>query len=205
MLNFLQNQQADEKICLFIRHSNRDRIPDGSFGDEVLLNTDGVINAINFGKKLAQINKFTIKNIIASPIMRCIQTAQNIAEGLLQTNQQRIKVREDFALAIPGMDSFDNLKLINHYCQNDIYDIYINLIRHGEIPGVVNLHNFENKTTDCILQYSQPKELSIFVTHDVNIAVYHFCRNKEILAKKDWAKFLSGLILVNDKFYNFSV
>ena len=42
---------VNEKISLLLRHADRDDIPQGSFGNEVLLNEKGKQNARSFGEK----------------------------------------------------------------------------------------------------------------------------------------------------------
>ncbi len=45
--------KENEKISLLLRHADRDDIPQGSFGNEILLNEKGKQNAQSFGEKLA--------------------------------------------------------------------------------------------------------------------------------------------------------
>jgi hypothetical protein len=40
----------NEKISLLLRHADRDDIPQGSFGNEILLNEKGKQNAQSFGE-----------------------------------------------------------------------------------------------------------------------------------------------------------
>lgn len=48
--------KVNEKISLLLRHADRDDIPKGSFGNEILLNHKGKQNAHSFGEKLAKKN-----------------------------------------------------------------------------------------------------------------------------------------------------
>jgi hypothetical protein len=56
-INFYYSES--NKLSLLIRHADRDKIPAGSFGNEVMLNEAGKINALNFGETLSdlKINK----------------------------------------------------------------------------------------------------------------------------------------------------
>ncbi|MDR0799327.1 MAG: hypothetical protein LBN18_06185 [Dysgonamonadaceae bacterium] len=53
MLTQIHKQYSKSaKLSLLIRHADRDKIPAGVFGNEVLLNEIGIKRATNFGKKL---------------------------------------------------------------------------------------------------------------------------------------------------------
>lgn len=47
MLTQIQKQYSEsDKLSLLIRHADRDKIPTGSFGNEVMLNETGKANAL---------------------------------------------------------------------------------------------------------------------------------------------------------------
>ena len=69
---------VNEKIALLLRHADREDIPQGSFGNEILLNEKGKQNAQSFGEKLAEIK---VNRIFTSPVGRCVQTAEYITKG----------------------------------------------------------------------------------------------------------------------------
>ena len=54
--SYLQSVQMkeNEKISLLLRHADRDDIPQGSFGNEILLNEKGKQNAQRFGEILSE-------------------------------------------------------------------------------------------------------------------------------------------------------
>jgi broad specificity phosphatase PhoE len=57
----------NDKISLLLRHADRANIPQGSFGNEILLNEKGKENAQRFGESLF---KRKINRIFTSPIGR---------------------------------------------------------------------------------------------------------------------------------------
>lgn len=74
MLSQIHKQySSSNKLSLLIRHANRDKIPTGSFGNEVMLNETGKANALKFGEALSDLK---ISKIMTSPIGRCVQTAE---------------------------------------------------------------------------------------------------------------------------------
>ena len=78
ILKDLEKFTKNQKIALLIRHSDRNEIPKDELGDDILLNELGLKNAETFGSHLAgyQINKS-----FSSPVMRCVQTAEQIRKG----------------------------------------------------------------------------------------------------------------------------
>ena len=70
--------KENEKISLLLRHADRDDIPQGSFGNEILLNEKGKQNAQRFGEILSERK---INRIFTSPVGRCVQTAEYITKG----------------------------------------------------------------------------------------------------------------------------
>jgi hypothetical protein len=69
MLTQIHNLYSESaKFSLLIRHADRDKIPVGKFGNDVLLNEKGKERALNFGKGLSN-----LKRIFTSPVRRCVQ------------------------------------------------------------------------------------------------------------------------------------
>jgi hypothetical protein len=50
-----KHYSENDKISLLIRHADRDKIPTGEFGNDVLLNEKGKERALNFGKSFVRI------------------------------------------------------------------------------------------------------------------------------------------------------
>ncbi len=92
--------KTNEKISLLIRHSDRDDIPQGSFGNEILLNEKGRQNAQSFGENLSGRK---INRIFTSPVGRCIQTAEFITKGYGSS----VEIIETTALGAPGLHITD--------------------------------------------------------------------------------------------------
>lgn len=74
----LNHYSETSKLSLLIRHGDRDKIPQGSFGNEILLNEKGKQNSIKFGESIKEMK---VNKILTSPVDRCIQTAEYIAKG----------------------------------------------------------------------------------------------------------------------------
>ncbi|GHT45132.1 hypothetical protein AGMMS49965_21820 [Bacteroidia bacterium] len=97
MVEQIQKHYSESnKLSLLIRHADRNKIPSGSFGNEVMLNETGKANALKFGEALSDLK---INKIMTSPIGRCVQTAEFIAKGY----GQAIDIIETKALGAPGL------------------------------------------------------------------------------------------------------
>ena len=77
-LTGLDEIEAVGSYSIFIRHGDRDKIPEGEFGNEVELNDLGFHRSFEYGTFLKQ---FKIKKIYSSPIIMCVQTAKTIRKG----------------------------------------------------------------------------------------------------------------------------
>lgn len=173
---------------LLIRHADRDKIPEGSFGNDILLNEKGIINAKYFGSKLSgkRINK-----IFTSPIKRCVQTADYISMGY----GAPIKIVETKALGAPGLHIYDE-KLAGEYFLKYGFDyMYDKFIRQVEIPGVYNADKINERITTFINDNSAADGSTIFVTHDMLIVFYDFSLSNKVYTKDNWINYLEGLIL----------
>jgi hypothetical protein len=49
--------------------------------------------------------------------------------------------------------------------------------------------------SDFINEQTDNKGLTIYVTHDSLIALYHYCYNKTIYTTNNWVQYLGGLII----------
>lgn len=189
----LKHYSASDKLSLLIRHSDRDKIPRGTFGNEILLNEKGKQNSLKFGESIAGLR---LNKILTSPIKRCIQTAELIAKGY----GKEIEIIETKALGDPGLHITDEKtagQFFLHYGFDEMYNRFVNEI---EIPGVLNASEFNRSFTNHLVENTTENGLTIFVTHDMLIAFYHYSLNKSIYKKENWIKYLSGLLLKNGKY-----
>ncbi|MDI1354215.1 MAG: histidine phosphatase family protein [bacterium] len=188
MIEAIKKHSADSKLALIIRHADRDKIPAGSFGNEVLLNAIGINNSIRFGKELMQ---HKINCIYTSPVERCVQTAHYLKDGY----KKEIPFHTTKALGDPGLHIADD-KLAGEFFLKYTFDEMYRRFMLGEtIPGVPSAQDFETKMTEFIKQNTIEDGLTIFITHDSLIAFYHYCLNKVVYTKENWVNYLSGIIL----------
>ena len=188
------NHYSDEhRLSLLIRHGDRDAIPEGSFGNEVLLNEKGKQNAKSFGESLSERK---LNKIFTSPVGRCIQTAEFITKGY----GNPVEIIETTALGAPGLHIADEKIAGEYYLKHGGLKMYDHFIQGVEIPGVPKIEELRNSLTNFISENTNDNGLTLFISHDMLIAFYHYSINKTIYTKENWVKYLSGLTLKNGRY-----
>lgn len=188
MIEQLKNHPADSKLAMLIRHADRERIPDGEFGNEIPINEEGKMNAIALGEKLQGQH---VNRIFTSPIHRCIQTAEQIIIGY----NQKLEITISKSLGDPGLHIEDELVAGEFYLKHGFDELYKRFIERENIPGVTSPSNYHAAMTKFLKENTTEPGLTIFVTHDSLIAFYDFCLRGTVYTKENWVKYLSGLIL----------
>lgn len=188
MIDRLNNYNEKSKIALIIRHADRELIPEGEFGNEVLINDKGKKNSINFGNQLQQ---YKICSIYTSPIERCIQTAEFIAKGY----NKKIKIIKTTSLGDPGLHVSNENKAGDFYLTYGFDEMYRRYVNHQQIPGVPTPSELKKSMTQFIKTNTKKEGITIFITHDSVIAFYDFALNGKTYSKENWVNYLSGMIV----------
>ncbi len=184
--------KENEKISFLLRHADRDDIPQGSFGNEVLLNEKGKQNARSFGEKLAESK---INRIFTSPIGRCVQTAEFMRKGYGRS----VEIIETTALGAPGLHIKDEKIAGQFILQHGFDETYKRFTQNEKIPGIPNIDELNKRITNFIYKNSTDNGTTIFITHDMLIAFYHFSINNKVYSKDNWINYLSGLTFINNE------
>lgn len=182
--------KTNENISLLLRHADRDDIPKGSFGNEILLNEKGKQNAQSFGEKLSdrKINK-----IFTSPVERCVQTAEFITKGYGNS----IEIIETTALGSPGLHIDDEKIAGEFYLQFGFDEIYQRFMQGIDIPGMPDKNELNHRMNKFLKENSSLNGITIFITHDMLIAFYRYSIDKTIYTKNNWVNYLTGLTFKN--------
>jgi broad specificity phosphatase PhoE len=185
---------SQDKISLLIRHGDRDDIPNSSFGNEILLNEKGEQNAIRFGEKLRETK---VNRIFTSPIRRCVQTAEFIIKGYGRSTE----IIETTALGSPGLHISDEKIAGEFFLQYGFDEMYQRFMKGEEVHGMTNIDELNYRMTSFLVENSSENGTTIFITHDMLIAFYHFSINKRVYTKDNWINYLTGLTFVNGRIY----
>jgi hypothetical protein len=189
LLNNISEITHDGYYTLFIRHADRNKIPDGEFGDEVELNEKGLKNALNFGEKLKYLK---INKIFSSPIKRCIQTAECILKGAgLDIPIQNSKILGD-----PGAFVFDGKQAGDSFLELGFNTCYENQIKQIAVSGCRDIAEGTRILNRFFINELDSKGLNIMVSHDMLLALYAWHSfGKKYTLGENWVKFLDGLII----------
>ncbi|HRK28594.1 MAG TPA: histidine phosphatase family protein [Chitinophagales bacterium] len=190
----LKHYSEQDKLSLLIRHGDRYPIPPESFGQNVLLNDEGKKNSLNFGKKLATLN---INRILTSPVQRCIQTAELISKGY----GKDLDIIVTTALGEPGLHISDAVAAGNFYLRHGFNQMYELFLQEAMVPGVPPIKELNKSITDFLTEQTAQNGITIFVTHDMLIAFYHYSLDKTVYnIKTKWINYLTGLMLKNGNY-----
>ena len=187
MIEEIKKHSLDSKLALLIRHGDREQIPKGEFGNEILLNEKGKQNSIALGKSLRE---FPVKRIFTSPIPRCVQTAELISEGFGSS----LEIISTKCLGDPGLHTADEKIAGEFYLAHGFHEVLRRFMKDEPVPGVPDAKHFTSIMTEFIHESTTENGLTIFVTHDSLIAMYHFCLDKTVYTIDNWVDYLEGLV-----------
>ena len=188
LIKELEGYSPESKLAMMIRHGDREKIPAGEFGNDVLLNTKGEENAFVLGKSL---QGFCVNKIFTSPIQRCVQTAEFMAKGY----GKEVEIIQTTALGAPGLHVTDEVVAGEYYLEHGFFKILDEFIKGETSPGIRNSDQYYTVMTDFIKSHTSNNGLTIFVTHDSMVALYHYCHDQTIYTQENWVKYLDGLII----------
>ena len=78
--------------------------------------------------------------------------------------------------------------------------MYQHFTEGKNISGVLPIEEMKISMTNFIDKNTTKNGLTLFVSHDMIIAMYHYCLNKMIYTQENWVNYLSGIILKNGRY-----
>jgi broad specificity phosphatase PhoE len=185
----IKSYKPTDKLAILIRHADRDKIPEGAFGNDILLNDIGKEHSIKFGKAISNLN---INAIYSSPIPRCVQTSELILEGYGKS----ITIEQTKTLGDPGLHVTDEVLAGQSYLKYGFEEIYHKFMANNPIDGSPMPETFFKQMSDFITERTKENGITLFVTHDSLIAMYHYCLEERVYnTKTDWVNYLTGVIV----------
>ncbi len=175
-----------KKNALIIRHADRDKIPNGEFGGEIMLNKKGEKNALVFGGKF---KKQSINKIFTSPIGRCVQTAELIKKGA----EQNVEIISTEILGAPGVFVHNEKLAGKFFVEANLETIYNMIINDISIPGMRDLKTACQMLEKFVTENTDENKLTIYVTHDYFIAFLEYYYYKKTYENKILVDFLGGI------------
>jgi len=181
-----------EKLCLIIRHSERNHIPKGKHDIETLLNENGIKRAKDFGKILRY---FEDIKIISSPVERCRETAKYIFEGF---GKKAYDVQLSNILGEPGPYVYDGKIAVDYFINQSVYEV-VKRQQNGEIlNGIYHIEKGSKILYDfAVNRFIEIKKnnILVLVTHDAIVAPFVNYYFKEWFDENNWVDFLEGVFI----------
>lgn len=188
LIDSIHEWNEELPAIMFIRHGDRNKIPDGEFGNEVELNETGFARARDLGVTLA---RYRINRLFTSPIIRCVQTAMAISAGC----GKEIPVEPSTLLGDPGAFVNDGHAAGQTYMRLGFRKFYQDLLNGVPLDGNLPIVEGAGILTNFFRQTSELTGLNIYVSHDMIVALYAYATfGKKYEPDVNWVKYLGGLI-----------
>lgn len=170
LLNDFHQIPHDRPVVLLMRHSARFPITDPERGFEVPLTPEGVRMAEELGAVLGK--GFSCGRLLASPVGRCMATADAIARGARWERQALAEERISHPFIEPAWD----------------------LLCAGKVNGI--LPRPVREALEMLLDHPQPQSmLEVMVTHDTVVGAVVGCLLHAPVHGEHWPEFLEGVFL----------
>lgn len=174
---------------LLVRHGERPEIPQNSVGNEVMLTEKGKSDARRFAQNISG----PVIAIQSSPIARCMQTAEIIAD-VVGLQKECVIVNRD--LGDPGFIINDGVQAWTHWQQKGHQRVNEYLISgDGRWSGFEDLNSavimFDNKIREHLAMFGEG--VHVWVTHDTILATYASRIMPRRLHISQWPKYLDFL------------
>ena len=190
MKNLAAIYTDNDAISLLIRHSER---YDHSDMKDLRLTEQGISKAVELGGRLSN---YKINRIITTKVSRCTETAECIEKGYGRNIE--IKSSKDFGRLY--YTDRDTAKAFLEKQGYKSHELYKRMISEIDTPGISSIESYKKSMDDFIIDNTNNNGITIFVSHDMNIAYYQFCINKTKYERFTDVKYLCGMLLCNGKY-----
>ena len=189
ILERLTTVPRDVDASLVVRHAEREEIPEGTFGYDVSLTAQGVRAAERLGAALS--DRRTI-NAVSSPVPRCVHTARAILRGAGLSSE----VATERRLGDPGAFVLDPEISGPLFLELPIPEIARRQLQDtaplpGMRPTAWGVEIMLGLTTGSL---GRKGRLTVYVTHDVILAVLVASIFQSPLEEIGWPGYLEGLL-----------
>lgn len=182
----------DRPVALLLRHSVRDDLPPGDAGNAVPINDAGV----QLGQLLGRTLKGRLKTLHASPLPRCIQTAEVLGTGA----GAALPIVADPLLGDPGAYVLDGRKAWESWMALGHEGVMQHLVSaESALPGMANPDAAARYLVHHMLAAAaQTPGLHVFVTHDSLVAATAARLLGKALGPESWPWYLEGAFFWRD-------
>ncbi len=186
-----------EHNCIYgilIRHSERDFIPNKANDLTTPITTLGKQKARTLGEYLRKFEKLVI---YSSPILRCVQTSEEISKGFNKTST----IHTSNILGLHGPFVYDSEKAEKEFTSKGLIQVVKDMQNCIQIEGARGKEEGSKILLSFIKEAfskANKDEFLIFISHDAIITVFLNYIFQEYFDKQNWLNFLDGCGLIKD-------
>ena len=189
----LDRLPLNRPVVLLLRHSVRGHLPPGDAGYTLPITDIGQ----QLGHELGAVLGARLRTLHASPIMRCVQTAEVLRDG---AGTEYPVVRDHF-LGDPGIYVLDNKRAGQVWEDRGHEDLMAHLVSSDEpLPGMARPDEAARFLVQHMLAVANDTPgIHVFVTHDSLVTATAAQLLKRPLGKDDWPWYLEGAFFWHDE------
>jgi broad specificity phosphatase PhoE len=186
-LQALAGVPLGESAAVLIRHSAREKIPNGINGDLVPLTDHGRAMARELGAILGP----RVVRVHSSPIPRCLDTAQHLLAGAAQS----LPVVHDQVIAASGEFIEDPEVAYGTWTRVGHFPTFEALMRGQRLPGYAEPKLAAQRFVQHLIAHLDQPGLHVFVSHDSPIACLWAQLRERPLEQPEWPLFLEAMVV----------
>ena len=174
-----------------IRHAECPPIPEGSWGNELSIRPAGVRASQALGRALGG----CLGALVASPVLRCVQTAEQVGVG---AGRAEPAIATDTRLGAPGAHIALADELGTLFLDRDTRDIVADVLSGVSTPGLRPPREVAEVLVDMASSLPrEPGTVDVCVTHDAIVATLAggLLGERPELIRSEWPNFLEGVVL----------
>lgn len=186
VLHHLERIPTDQPVVLLLRHSVRDYLPPGDAGYVLPITGIGRQLAVELGEKL----RGRLKTLHASPLLRCVQTADALQQGAGTSHA----IVEDRLLGDPGVFVIDDRRAWPNWQQRGHEGVMEHLVSSAHaLPGMARPDEAARFLVHHMLAVAGGTAgIHVFVTHDSLVTATAARLLGQPLGTGDWPWYLEG-------------
>lgn len=193
MSRILEQVPRNRPVVLLLRHSVRGYLPPGDMGYTLPINDIGRRIGSEFGTLIGA----GLRTLHASPIIRCVQTAEVLRDGA----GVNCRIVPDRFLGDPGIYVLDSKRAERIWTGRGHEDVMAHLVSGADpLPGLAR----PDEAARFLVQHmfavaNDIPGIHVFVTHDSLVTVTAARLLKQPLGKNDWPWYLEGAFFWRDE------
>ena len=192
VIRWMAEAPADEPVAVLLRHSVRDRLPDGAVGYALPITETGAA----LGRELGALIESRLRTLHTSPVPRCVQTAEVIRAGaaVRAGGTEDVPIVQDRLLGDPGVYVVDGGLAGSIWEERGNEAVMAHLASQDRpLPGMADPGSAARFLVQHMLTVAGDRPgLHVFVTHDSLVSTTAARLLGEPLGKGGWPWYLEG-------------